>query len=128
VSLEYKFDHVHVIASDRSVTEKWFLDGLGAELVERRDSRGVPVSEVRLGGVHVLIRGVRNDERFAPAAARQYGADHVGLRVADVDAAVEELRRRGVVIEVEPWDFGPDLRIAFVKGPDNIRVELVQPR
>jgi hypothetical protein len=27
---------------------------------------------------------------------------------------------------VEPWDVGPHLRIAFVKGPDNVRIELVQ--
>ena len=39
-----------------------------------------------------------------------------------------ELRRRGVMIDVEPWDFGPTLRIAFVKGPDDVRIELVQTK
>ena len=127
-TLEYQFDHVHVLCSNLPVTEKWFLEGLGAELVERRDSRGVPVSELRLGGVQILIRGTRENEAFEPVTARQFGTDHIGLRVADVDATVEELRRRGVTIEVEPWDFGPNLRIAFVKGPDDVRIELVQPR
>ena len=47
---------------------------------------------------------------------------------ADADATVAELRRRGVEIEVEPWDFSAESRIAFVKGPDNVRIELVQPR
>jgi catechol 2,3-dioxygenase-like lactoylglutathione lyase family enzyme len=65
---------------------------------------------------------------LAPAGARHFGADHFGLRVLDVDATVAELRRRGVRIEVEPWDFGPTLRIAFVKGPDDVRVELVQTK
>ena len=126
--LEYQFNHIHVFCSDLAATERWFTEGLGAELVERRDSRGVPGVVLRLGGAQVLLRPARAGEDLAPAGARHFGADHFGLRVDDVDATVEELRRRGVEIEVEPWDFRPESRIAFVKGPDNVRIELVQQR
>ena len=126
--LEYQFNHVHVFCSDYEATERWFVEGIGAELVERRVARGVPLSELRLGGAHILIRGARESEDFAPAGARHFGTDHFGLQVEDVDATVAELRRRGVTIEVEPWDVGPNLRIAFVKGPDDVRIELVQTR
>ncbi len=126
-ALQYQFDHVHVLSLNPMATEKWFVEGLGAQLVERRDSRGIPATVIRLGGVQILIRGLRDNETRVPATVRQFGTDHFGLRVADVDATVEELRGRGVTIEVEPWDFGPNLRIAFIKGPDDIRIELVQP-
>ena len=126
--LAYRFDHLHVFCSDVDATERWFVEGLGAALVERRHSRGVRTSELQLGGAQLLIRGAREGEQLAPAGARHFGADHFGLRVVDVDATVAELRRRGVRIEVEPWDFGPNLRIAFIKGPDEVRIELVQTK
>ena len=126
--LDYRFDHIHVFCSDVEATERWFVEGLGAELVERRHGRGALTTELRLGGAQVLIRGAREGEQLAPAGVRHFGADHFGLHVADVDATVAELRRRGGKIDVEPWDFGPTLRIAFVKGPDDVRIELVQTK
>ena len=125
--LEYQFNHIHVFCSDLAATERWFVEGIGAELVERRDSRGTPASVLRLGGAQILLRGAREGENLALAGARHFGTDHFGLEVADVDATVAELKRRGVFVEVEPWDFRPGLRIAFVKGPDDVRIELVQP-
>jgi catechol 2,3-dioxygenase-like lactoylglutathione lyase family enzyme len=126
--LAYRFDHLHLFCSDVDATERWFVEGLGATLVERRHARGVRVSELQLGGAQLLIRGAREGEQLASAGARRFGTDHFGLRVVDLDATVAELRRRGVLIEVEPWDFGPTLRIAFIKGPDDVRIELVQTK
>jgi len=123
----YRFHHIHVFSSDVPATERWFVDGMGAELVSRHDSRGVPTTTVRLGGAEILIRGARAGEQFVKPGAAHFGTNHFGLEVDDVDVTVAELRNRGVAIEVEPWDFRPGMRIAFVKGPDDVRVELVQP-
>ncbi len=126
--LEYDFHHIHVFCSDVDATQRWFTEGVGAELVDRSDSRGVPGVTLRLGGVNVLLRPAREGEDLAGAGARHFGTDHFGLRVSDVDATVAELKQRGVFVEVEPWDFGPRTRIAFIKGPDDVRIELVQPK
>jgi catechol 2,3-dioxygenase-like lactoylglutathione lyase family enzyme len=126
--LEYDFHHIHVFCSDVDATERWFTEGVGAEVVGRGDSRGVPAVTLRLGGVNVLLRPAREGENLVDAGARHFGADHFGLRVSDVDATVAELKQRGVFVEVEPWDFSPGSRIAFIKGPDEVRIELVQPR
>ena len=126
--LDYQFNHIHVFCSDLAATERWFVEGIGAEVVGRRDSRGVPAVVLRLGGAQVLLRPAREGENLAQAGARHFGADHFGLQVSDVDATVAELKRRGVFVEVEPWDFSPGSRIAFVKGPDEVRIELVQPK
>lgn len=123
----YEFNHIHVVCSDLVATEKWFVDGVGAELVERRESRGVPTSELRLAGVRMLLRGCREGEDLAADGQRRYGTDHFGLQVTDVDATVETLRGRGVEIAIEPRN-SPANRIAFIKGPDNVLIELVQPR
>jgi catechol 2,3-dioxygenase-like lactoylglutathione lyase family enzyme len=127
--IQCTFDHVHVYCSDFDATERWFREGLGAELVERTEAPGVRTGRLRVGGATLLIRSAREGEKLAPGLVdRHFGTDHFGLRVADIDATVAELRGRGVVIDVEPWDISPKLRIAFVRGPDNVRIELVQPR
>jgi catechol 2,3-dioxygenase-like lactoylglutathione lyase family enzyme len=126
--LDFSFDHIHVFCSDLAATEKWFTEGLGAEVAGRPESRGVPSVRLKLGGANVYLRPAREGESLTPPDSQHFGADHFGLRVADVDATVAELRQRGVFIEVEPWDFSPGSRIAFVKGPDGVRIELVQAR
>ncbi|OGB91668.1 MAG: hypothetical protein A2Z31_09410 [candidate division NC10 bacterium RBG_16_65_8] len=126
--LEYQFHHLHIFSSDVPAAERWLVEGIGAELLERHESRGVSSSTLRLGGVQILIRGAREGEHLTQAGARHFGTNHFGLAVADIDATVAELRDRGVTIEVEPWDFSPGMRIAFVKGPDDVRIELVQTR
>ena len=122
----YEFHHIHLFCSDLEATARWFIDGVGATLVGRGESRGVPSVTLNLGGAPVLLRPAREGESLADAGARRFGTDHFGLKVSDIDATVETLRSRGVFIEVEPWDFSPSMRIAFIKGPDEVRIELVQ--
>ncbi len=56
----------------------------------------------------------------------RYGEDHFGVEVDDLDEVAADLKKRGVVFGMEPRDFGPGLRIAFVRGPDNVRIELME--
>jgi catechol 2,3-dioxygenase-like lactoylglutathione lyase family enzyme len=126
--LDFRFHHIHVFCSDLEATERWFTEGLGATVANRADSRGVTGVTLKLGGANVLLRPAREGEVLVPAGPRHFGPDHFGLQVDDVDATVEQLRGRGVYIEVEPWDFSPGARIAFIKGPDEVRIELVQER
>lgn len=123
----YRLHHIHVICSDLAASERWFVEGIGAELVERRESRGTATSELKLGEIRVLLRSRRETETLADGGQRKFGTDHFGLQVQDVDATVELLRRRGVEIAREP-DNSPRNRVAFVKGPDELVIELTQPR
>jgi hypothetical protein len=56
-------DDIHVVCSDLVATESWFVGGLGTELVERRESRGLATSELLLAGVRVLLRAADTDAR-----------------------------------------------------------------
>ena len=119
-------NHIHIVCSDLAASENWFVDAVGAELVERRESRGVTTSELRLAGIPILLRNTGAAESLAAGTQRRYGTDHFALDVTDVDVTVEALRSRGVEIAREPGD-SPRNRVAFIKGPDNLVIELVQP-
>jgi catechol 2,3-dioxygenase-like lactoylglutathione lyase family enzyme len=52
--------------------------------------------------------------------------EHIGLTVDDVDAAVEELRAKGAEIAIGPLTRNLGLRLAFIRGPEGIMIELVE--
>lgn len=59
------------------------------------------------------------------------GAMHVGIELDDLDATLERLRAKGVraISEAVTGTAGPmqDYRFLYVLGPDDVRVELVEP-
>lgn len=125
-SLAYAFDHVHIYCSDLAASERWFIEGMGAEFVRRREVRGAPATDLRLAGVRLFLRGTQLGEVLGEAGPSRFGTDHIGLAVQDLGATAQELKRRGVEFETEPQVAGTGLRIAFVRGPDRVRIELVQ--
>ena len=65
-------------------------------------------------------------KRLKSGSELQYGLDHFGLLVDDMDSAAVDLRAKGVEFICEPWEIRPGVKIAFVKGPDHISIELAQ--
>lgn len=126
-ALDWDMDHLHIYASDPAVTIAWLTDGLGGEVVHESEHSGYPKQViVRLGGQLVQVRGRRAEEQFADVGRRTYGLDHFGLTVDDLDAALAELRTRGIepVRDFEQG-FGAASSIAFLRGPDGLWVELL---
>jgi catechol 2,3-dioxygenase-like lactoylglutathione lyase family enzyme len=82
-----------------------------------------------LGGQKILIAPTHPDDPTAPPPRfPYYGVEHIGLTVDDVDAAVAELRAKGAEIAIGPLTRDPGTRLAFIRGPDAVMVELVQQR
>lgn len=82
---------------------------------------------MRLGGQTVLIAPTHpRDPTAAPPPFPHYGLEHIGLTVDDVDAACAELKAKGAEIAIGPLTRSAGLRLAFVRGPEGIMVELVQ--
>jgi catechol 2,3-dioxygenase-like lactoylglutathione lyase family enzyme len=82
---------------------------------------------MQLGGQTVLIAPPHPHEATATAPPfPHHGLEHIGLTVDDVDAAVEELRAKGAEIAIGPLTRNPGLRLAFIRGPEGIMIELVQ--
>ena len=67
-------------------------------------------------------------DRTALMAGKElrYTYDHFGVVVQDLNAAIEELRSKGVKILQEPSTVRPGTHIAFVEGPDHTRIEVLQ--
>ena len=56
------------------------------------------------------------------------GLEHFGLEVDDFDAAIADLRAKGAEFLMEPHEFRPGLRLAFIRAPEDVRIEILQRR
>ena len=124
--MTYRFHHLHLICKDLEGMIDFFSETLGATLIARKKFGTADGASLDLQGTIVNLRVAREDEDMAGDASRTtFGYDHLGLQVEDVDAAYQDLKKRGFSFFMEPKDI-PNLRIAFFKGPEDITIELVQ--
>jgi lactoylglutathione lyase len=129
---DYRYDHVHLRATDPDAMGRFFETMFGAEVTRGVYPPGTLYPgqmrvSMRVGGQKVLVAPAHpHDPTGAPPRFPYYGVEHIGLTVDDVDAAVAELRAKGAEIAIGPLTRNPGLRLAFVRGPDGVMVELVQ--
>jgi lactoylglutathione lyase len=123
----YTYDHIHLRTKDPKGMAQYFEKMFDAKIIESIQSDGQPRIDLDIDGLMVFIAPVPSDADL-PASPRDphLGLDHFGFRVADVDQTVAELKRRGADIAVEPRTIRPGVRIAFVRAPDDVRIELLQ--
>jgi catechol 2,3-dioxygenase-like lactoylglutathione lyase family enzyme len=121
------FDHVHLISEDPQSTASWYADKLGGEIVSSNEVRGAPQVLVAFEGATIIVRGQRPGEQSGRKQGLQWGADHFGFQVnGDFDGFCAELKKKGVPFTIDPVDFSPSVRIAFIEAPDDVSIELLQ--
>ena len=123
--LTYTYDHIHLRSRDPMETARYLNKMFDAEILESIQSDGQPRVDVDINGLIIFIASA--DENAPPAPVDPHlGLDHFGLKVDDIDVAVAELKERGAEFSVEPYALRPGLKIAFVRTPDNVRIELLE--
>ena len=123
----YTYDHIHLRTRDPQGMAQFFHRIFDAKIIESVQSDGVARIDLDIDGLRVLIAPVPADADMANSPREPHlGLDHFGFRVDDVDETVAELKRRGADIAVEPRTIRPGVRIAFVRAPDDVRIELLQ--
>jgi lactoylglutathione lyase len=123
---EFRYDHVHLRSPDPDTTAAWYEKMFGAEVIRSVMSNGIERTDIRLGGVAVFIAKVPDSAELAEKPENSFvGLDHLGLRVNDIDAVCAELKAKGAEFTVEPKTIRPGVRIAFVRGPQNVLIEIL---
>ena len=137
MSIQYL--HTMVRVSDIDASLKFFCEGLGLKEVSRMDSEAgrftlvflaTPEDVARMGG---MPEGGNPTQTDIPMGELTYNWDpeeysggrnfgHLAYLVDDIYGAVERLQDLGVTINRPPRDG----RMAFIRSPDGISVELLQ--
>jgi lactoylglutathione lyase len=123
---EFAYDHIHLRSPDPEETARFYERMFGAEIIRSVQSDGRPRIDMRLGGVMVFIARAEAGATSEPPRAPHLGLEHIGLRVAGIDRVVAELKSKGAEITREPQTIRPGVRIAFLRGPQNVPIELLE--
>ena len=118
-----KYLHTMVRVTDIETSVKFYRDALGLELLSRRDypqGRFTLVFLAASGDHSAQVELTHNWDPESYSGGRNFG--HLAYAVDDIYAACRRLQDQGVVINRPPRDG----RMAFVRSPDNISIELLQ--
>ena len=128
--MAYHFEHVHLKAADPEKTANWYVEAFNFTIFNDRGVRptGDRFIECRTeDGVIVRISGARAGEAMGKGDADvHYGLEHFGITVDDMDAELERLQALGAEVAEGPNDNPNGSRIAFIKTPDDVRIEVMQ--
>ena len=125
--MAYSLHHVHLICRDLEKMIGFFEEAIGAKFVKHRKFGTADGATLDLQGIAINLRVARDGEEIREnLSPSNYGYDHIGLQVEDVQAAHDDLAKRGYSFFIPPTETA-DFMIAFFKGPENITIELVQP-
>ncbi len=123
--MRFTWDHVHLRSPDPEATAAYFEKMFGAEVL-RSMQQGKPRIDLKLGGANIFIAPVAPDSGVNPAPVTPYqGLDHFGLSVSGIDSIVAELKAKGAEFTMEPTTVRPGVRIAFLRGPQGVSIELL---
>jgi catechol 2,3-dioxygenase-like lactoylglutathione lyase family enzyme len=121
----FTYDHVHLRSPDPEETALFYERMFGAEIIRSVQSDGVARVDMNLGGLTVFIAPVRHEGAAEAPHTPYLGLEHLGLRVNRIDEVVAELKAKGAEFTVEPKTIRPGVRIAFMRGPQNVSIELL---
>ena len=124
---KYTYDHIHLRTRQPREMAQYFEKMFDAKIVDSVQSDGVSRTDLDIDGLMVFIAPVPADANIQSSPTEPHlGLDHFGFRVDNVDETVAELKGRGAEIVREPVTIRPGVRIAFVRAPDDVRIELLQ--
>lgn len=139
----HNFGHLHLLSEDPVAAGEWYNKLFGATTrgmqKEKRLFREHPIapsSSLMMDNVNIIIfpveyaRYVWPDHwkpgvKFAPTRGRV--VDHIGFSVDNLTETLDRLKKNGVKVTDEMRTvMNGKLKIAFIEGPDGIRIELVE--
>ena len=117
-----KIDHIHFYSGDIEKMAAYFRDVFGGtetsrdERSIRMDVKGSPLNLMTLD---------HKTEQFETGKSRR-GLDHIGFLVKDIEATLEEMKKKGVKISTDLKVLPGGTKMAFVDGPEGIRIEVME--
>jgi catechol 2,3-dioxygenase-like lactoylglutathione lyase family enzyme len=112
-----KIRHIAIRCEDAEKTAQWLREALELQFVQRRDSGAIDLSD---GDVNITLLPLGLGRGDRPATP---GFEHIGLTVADDDAARQRLLTAGAV-ELNPVGLGDVYYEAKFKSPEGLVIDV----
>jgi lactoylglutathione lyase len=123
---KFTWEHIHPRTPDPEATAAWYQDKLGADVIRTPQADGSMRIDLNLSGQKVFLARAEPGAAGEAPSSPYMGLDHFGMTVENIQAAVADLKAKGVTFTMEPKQIRPGTTIAFLTAPQNVSIELIQ--
>ena len=113
--------HVAIICTDLEAAKQFYVDKLGFTVL--RETHRADRNDCKLGDMELELFA-KPDAPTRPSYPEACGLRHLAFRVADVPAAVEALKARGIPCEAIREDDVTGGKMTFFQDPDGLPLEI----
>lgn len=121
----FRMNHLHVICEDLEGMIRFWTLGVGASFKNYRTFGDADGAVLKLDTLQINLRVPKAIEKGIEKNKVSLGYDHLGFEVDDLDSACSHLAEFGCRIDTGPTELS-DRKIVFLKGPEDIILELMQ--
>ena len=128
--MPYAINHVHIRSMDPHVSAAWYEKYFGARVLGVREVMPgtVTISMDAGGPTRLLISSppAGSSGERAVAELNRLGLEHFGFSTDDIEADIAKFEKAGVRIVMPVREIGGGAKIAYIEGPDDVLIELVE--
>ena len=130
--MAFRINHIHLKSPDPRKTAEWYTRAFNFTITSD-ETRVFGDRFIRCqsedGGMAVNISGARTGEKLgAGDASAHHGLEHFGFDSEHLETDIARLEKLGAKLMEGPIQNPGGARIAFLRAPDDVRVELVERR
>ena len=119
----YTFNHVHHETKDVDEAVAWYKKLFNATSDAPFERGGATWVPVHIGATQITV----TDREFTDMDLGRYqGYDHFALNTDDFDQTLADIEQQRVEIWMGPVALENGMRIIFINGPDNVKIELME--
>ena len=124
--MEFSTDHIHLKAENALISAKWYIEHFGATITEQVDWTNMFTIRLLLGGVMINVTQHKDAALEEGTFETHLGLEHFGIKTDNIDAVWSMLEKAGTQILSPIKSLENGTRVFFIKGPDNVRIELLE--
>ena len=129
--MQYPINHVHIRSADPEASAAWYAKYFNAQKLWAREVMpGTITVSLEVGGpvrLNISSKPAGSSDDRRAAELNRLGLEHFGFNVTDLAAEMARFEADGVRVVLPETAVPTGSRIAYIEGPDDVLIELVQP-
>ena len=125
-------DHIGILTNDLQRSVEFYTDVLGFSISAKMEMDGLTIIFVEKEGSKIELMGYKNVPKRPENIQLEMGDnslpinDHITFSVDDMEATVDELRKKNVTFDMAPIQLEGGMKLASFKDPNGLLIELVE--
>ena len=125
-------DHIGILTNDLQRSVEFYTDVLGFSISAKMEMDGLTIIFVEKERSKIELMGYKNVPKRPENIQLEMGDnslpinDHISFSVDDMEATVDELRKKNVTFDMDPIQLEGGIKMASFKDPNRLLIELVE--